>query len=156
MWLTGLGGASADMVGAGTGAVDDKSKGFGASSIGAGGGVGASLGIEASDDFALENNGRTSSMDDFSGKTCAGGTDTSSSVGLLSSIGGAVSVVGAATGSGFFNAKTECPATELRLRVLVKNEGLGLAAERSEGPKGVIFTVGLAATTSIEGNDSCG
>lgn len=153
MWLTGLDGAGAShsKVRTAIGALDDASKGFGASSTGASGGVGKSLESEASDDLALKNKGRTSSIDVFS---CT--TGTSSSVGLVSSMGGAVGAVGAATGSGFFNAKTECPATELRLRVLVKNEGLGLAAEMSDGPKGVIFTVGLAAATSIEGNDSCG
>lgn len=56
--------------------------------------------------------------------------------GLSSALaGGAGAAAGAS--SGFLRAKTECPATELRLRVLVKNDGRGLAAERSDCPNGV-------------------
>lgn len=44
--------------------------------------------------------------------------------------------IGEGVGSGFLSANTECPDTELLLLVLVKNEGLGRGADRSDGPNG--------------------
>lgn len=138
MWLIGLGisAAGAEMLGAvaATGLVGD-----GVSlPISAGGNGGNALDTETSDDLALTINGLTSSIDAF--VNSASGDDvpvgvSSTAGGFGSSLAGGVRA-GAETGSVFLSAKTECLATELLLLVLVKNEGLGLAAERRDCPNG--------------------
>ena len=142
MWLIGLGisAAGAEMLGAvaATGLVGD-----GVSlPISAGGNGGNALDTETSDDLALTISGLTSSIDASLNSASGDGVPvgvSSTADGFGSSLaGGARAGAGAGTETGpvFLSAKTECPATELLLLVLVKNEGLGLAAERRDCPNG--------------------
>lgn len=105
-----------------------------------GGNGGKALGTETSDDFALAIKGLTSSMDvvltSASGDGVRAGVWPNASGFSSSLAGGAGAAAGAS--SGFLRAKTECPATELRLRVLVKIDGRGLAAERRDCPNGAV------------------
>lgn len=87
---------------------------------------------ELSEDLFLAIVGLISSVDTFSWVLS---TDVA---GLSSVVIGVMAFVGTdeGVGSGFLSANTECPDTELLLLVLVKNEGLGRGADRSDGPNG--------------------
>lgn len=138
MWLTGLGASAtkAGVLGPGTaaGAADC---GF-TSTTSAGGSGGNDLETETSDDLALTTSGLTSSMEVF--LTSANGEGVRSGASFTANGFGSFFAGGAGAeaegDSGFLRANTECPATELRLLVLVKNDGLGLAAESSDCPNG--------------------
>ena len=136
-------------------------RGFGSSAGGATcssaelrGSCGKAFSVEFSEDLALEIGGLASSVDFFSGKICADATVFSSAtVGVLSSL---ISAAEGLTDSGFLSAKTECPDTELLLLVLVRNEGLGLGAERSDGPIGFGFSFSNAGKVLVPGEGEAG
>lgn len=117
-------------------------------------GCGNAFKVEFSDDLALEIGRLNSSVEFFSGATCAGIAGFSSCAPcLISSLIGAAE---ATAGSGVFKANTECPDTELLLLVLVRNDGLGLGAERSDGAIGLGFSLSKVRKLELLGGGDAG